>query len=334
MMMRILSLTAFAAPTDAPTAGAPSGANATADASPPADQPAGDDPAAGVTSQAMGPPIAVGSTPDQPPVDSPMGEPPLGHGVTPEGPIAGGTLPGQSQPPVGSAPSAPGVGAAAVTSSPGEQPVGDSWSEWEPFLAFGLGITLVAAVAWLWARPRAAPQAVVALPAGVSMLPQPGLFGPGTPSLSSGMLLWIVDGEQPDVVAPLLATLAAHHRVLLVAPVDREVPQVHGGPVFHSTNLDPDHIADAADSLSSERGLPVAVVIVNPAATPQQLLDYVEVAPTGGGGVLIVAEDVELKIPKLRSSASAAGWTFRLDTLELSARASPAGFDVRPVPVA
>lgn len=258
-----------------------------------------------------------GTAQGAPPNGDALGEPPLGHGVAPGAPIEGG----------GDGISPNTVSPTSSSSSAGKK---TAWDDWAPFVALAGGLVLVAGIGWMWSRPRGSAASNLALPPGVSVLPEAGLFGPGTPSLSNGVFLWIAEGNQSDVVAPLVATLATYHRVLFVAPEGHEVPRVHGGPVFHTTNLDADHVADSAEALSAEGGAPVALVIVNPAATKQELLDYAEVAPAGVGGVVLVDQDADVPLTKLRSSAAGTGWTFRVDAVELTARESANGFAVQP----
>lgn len=270
---------------------------------------------------------ADGTATPTPPFGVGVGEPPLGHGVEPGGPIEGGGPVSESATP----------SALAITTNSPSVTKKSAWDDWASFVALAGGLVLVAAVGWMWSRPRGPAAAIAALPPGVSVLPEAGLFGPGTPSLSNGIFLWITEGNQADVVAPLVATLATYHRVLFVAAEGYEVPRVHGGPVFHTTNLDADHVADSAEALSGEGGAPVAVVIVNPRATKQELLDYAEVAPAGVGGVIFVEQDADVPLTKLRSIAGGtdgAGWTFRVDAVELTARETPSGFAVQPGTVA
>lgn len=262
-----------------------------------------------------------GTAQGAPPNGDVQGEPPLGHGVEPGSPVQGSA---------GSDGISPNTPTNTTTSMSVSKK--SAWDDWAPFVALAGGLALVAAVGWMWSRPRGPASPSVALPPGVSILPEAGLFGPGTPSLSNGIFMWITEGNQADVVAPLVATLATYHRVLFVAAEGYEVPRVHGGPVFHTTNLDADHVADSAEALSGEGGAPVAVVIVNPAATKQELLDYAEVAPAGVGGVVFVDQDADVPLTKLRSTAVGAGWTFRVDAVELSARETAAGFAVQAGP--
>lgn len=258
-----------------------------------------------------------GTAQGAPPNGNAYGEPPLGNGVAPGGPVAGGT----NQP----------TGPAPTTSSSSSTKKKSKWDDWAPFIALAGGLGLVAAVGWMWSRPKGAHAGVAEqLPAGVSVLPEAGLFGTGTPSLSNGLFLWITEGQQPDVLAPLVATLANFHRVLFVAPAGTDVPRVHGGPVFHMNNLDPDAVADAVDSLTEQGGAPLAVVIVHPNATKQDLLEFAEALPAGVGGAVLVAADVDAPLAKLTSAASPEGWLFRVDGAELAVSEGASGFVVRP----
>ena len=68
-------------------------------------------------------------------------------------------------------------------------------------------------------------------------LPEPGLLGPATPSLSEGLSRWDVAQEEASSLANiLLATLARNHRVLLIAPPDFQPDRVFGGPVYRASS--------------------------------------------------------------------------------------------------
>ena len=145
-------------------------------------------------------------------------------------------------------------------------------------------------VAWLWLRNRPA-EGGGGTPNGLVVVPEPGLLGPGTPSLSDGLGLWIVpEADQEAVVAPLLATLARHHRVLFAAPSRVAAPSVYGGPVYRATNTRPSHVGDAAEALQREGGA-VAVLFVGTGADAATIRDYADLLPTGVGSICLVAQD-------------------------------------------
>ncbi len=214
---------------------------------------------------AAGDPGAGGGTPSEP------GAPP-----PPGGPIASGE-PGSMAP--GGAPGA--AGALPPTSSKADSSL---------YIAFGLGTLVLVAIAWLWLRNRPAEGASRA--GGVTLVPEPGLLGDGTPSLADGLMVWIAGPDDAAaLVTPLAATLARHHRVLFAAPSASPAPSVFGGPVFRAANVRPSHLGDAAEALQREGGAPVAVLITGAQPDAGIHKDYADLLPTGAGGVSIVPAD-------------------------------------------
>jgi hypothetical protein len=204
------------------------------------------------------------------PLPGGMGDsPPAGAAPTP-----GGALPG------GASMSPPPLGNAASLGASGDGTL---------YIGLGLGVLLLVGVAWLWLRSRPADEA--ARPSGLTVVAEPGLLGPGTPSLSDGLQLWLVSAEDAAaVVKPLLATLARHHRVLVVAPGEMSVPSVYGGPVFRSSNLRPSRVGDAAESLLATGGN-VAVLLTGTGGDAASIKDYADLLPTGVGAVCVVQSD-------------------------------------------
>lgn len=193
------------------------------------------------------------------------------------------------------------------------------------YLGFGVGVLALFGVGWLWVRSR--PAVGSALPKGVTLVAEPGLLGSGSPSLSDGLQLWIVGPDDADaIVRPLLATMARHHRVLVVAPNGKAVPAVFGGPVYRSANLRPAHVGDAAEALQDDGGA-VAVLLAGTQADAASLKDYADLLPTGVGAVCVVAQDPG--VPALaRVTARRDGPVWVVQTAERTLRLAetPEGF--------
>lgn len=213
-----------------------------------------------------------------------------GAGVGNEAPPLGSSAPSAGTPSTGSPSMGPG---GAPSGGPmGAPPMGastSSSSDGTLYIGFGLGVLVLVGVAWLWLRNR--PPEGSARPGGMSVVPEPGLLGPGTPSLSDGLSLWIVPEVDHDALVPqLLATLARHHRVLFTAPSKVVAPSVYGGPVFRATNIRPSHVGDTAESLQRDGGA-VAVLFVGTQADAATLKDYADLLPTGVGSICVLATD-------------------------------------------
>jgi hypothetical protein len=175
----------------------------------------------------------------------------------------------------------------------GTPPLGDrtatSSTDGTLYIGFGLGVLVLVGVAWLWLRNR--PAEGGSRSGGLVAVPEPGLLGAGTPSLSDGLSLWLVPEADTDaVVRPLLATLARHHRVLFAAPSSVAAPPVFGGPVYRATNIRPSHVGDAAELLQRDGGA-VAVLFVGTQSDAATLKDYADLLPTGVGSICVLAQD-------------------------------------------
>jgi hypothetical protein len=218
----------------------------------------------------------------------PPPEPPAGQGTPPAG--EPGTPPGEGGTPPGGGGTSPGAGSGGATPSlPGAPRAAGSGDDGSLYIGFGLGVLVLVGVAWLWFRNR--PSAPVTRAGSLTVVPEPGLLGSGSPSLADGLHLWIVpDADADAVLKPLLATMARHHRVLVVAPSKITVPGVYGGPVYRSANLRPSHVGDAAESLLREGGS-VATLLAGTAADTATITDYADLLPTGMGCVCVLTQD-------------------------------------------
>jgi hypothetical protein len=162
--------------------------------------------------------------------------PPEGAPTPPE--VAPATPPGGedgAQPPP-----SPGAPPGAGVASSGDA----TW-----YLVFGGGLLAAAVLGYFWFRGRG-DDAEGALPPGVRRVPEPGLFGEGTPPASGGTSAWALPAERSgEAFAGLLASVAAGRRVLVVTADDTAVPSVPGGPVHRIRPDDVEAVLDAADEL-------------------------------------------------------------------------------------
>jgi hypothetical protein len=201
--------------------------------------------------------------------------------------------------------------AGAAPSGPGFQN-GDAGSASLLYVAFGVGTLLLVGVAWMWLRARtpAAPTPDRSL----ALVPEPPLFGQGTPSLSDGLQLWIVpDADAPSLLRPLLATLARHHAVLVAAPAAVTVPGVFGGPVYRSAKLRPSHVGDAAESLQ-RAGTVVTVLLFGTQSDAASVKDYADLLPDGIGGICLLGADPGVAaLPRVTARRDGAHWVVQTE---------------------
>ncbi|MFZ5481683.1 MAG: choice-of-anchor X domain-containing protein [Myxococcota bacterium] len=260
------------------------------------------DPSVGATS---GPsstdPLATGTPPlgdgVQPPAE---GAPPLGDGVLPpvDGASPAGGTPLAGGAPAGGAPRAGGV----------SFPTGEKRDDGTLWIGLGVGLLVLLGAAWLFMRTRQAP---AERPAAVTVVPEPGLLGPGTPSLSDGLSMWIAP-EDPALVQAIVSHLADRHRVLVVARSDVQIRPVAGGPVYRLAGTRPSQVGDAAEALAREEGPPLAVLIVSDGADAAALRDYADLLPTDVGGVVLVGKELDAPLARVTLRAGADG-TWEID---------------------
>lgn len=152
--------------------------------------------------------------------------------------------------------------------------------------------------------------------AGLVPEPEPGLVGEATPSLSSGLSLWVVPAADAEpLVAPLLATLARRRRVLVVAPAQRAIPRVHGGPVYAAPALRPRQVREAIDTLLAESSGKITVLVLDP--IPGALADLAAALPEGIGGVALVTTSEGLPaLPRVDCHRDRDLWVVRHQDVE------------------
>jgi len=151
----------------------------------------------------------------------------------------------------------------------------------------GVLLLVLGAVAFFWFREPTG-STVDSGSTLVHRMPEPGLLGEGTPSLSDGASVWVVDTESTaDFMSLLLSSMAAHHRVVVVAPGSNPIPVVHGGPVYRMKNPRAGHVADAVNELMRSPGQPVAVLVDATRMEESILSNYADLVP-GDLGTMFV----------------------------------------------
>jgi hypothetical protein len=194
-------------------------------------------------------------------------------------------------------------------------------------LLVGGGLLLLAGAGWAWTRLRGG-----SVPAGAASwvrVPDAGLFGPGTPSLSDGWLRCAVEPTERDVaIAGVLSTLADRRPVLVVAPSEVPVPPVRGYAVHRASVARPTHVAQVLEALEA-RGEPSVLLLVEddpaiaqaiaealPADTAAVVVQTGEAVPTPGW-------------PSVALCRTPDGWTARTGTASVALVAGLDGFRPR-----
>lgn len=215
---------------------------------------------------------------------------------------AAGGQPGTGSPspasPSGAPSAAPSGPAAPVAAQPGG---GAARSDATLYIVFGLGALALVAIGYFWFRGPAAR----ALPKGVRVVPELGLFGEGTPSPGAGSSRWVVSEEDERALLHLIvATLARSHAVVL--QVDGDVAAVSGGPVYRASCAKPDALMDVIDEL--QRAHPSLAVVLAGASADWELAEEVGVFAIARAGEGILCARVK------------DGWTMRAATGEILVR--------------
>jgi len=238
------------------------------------------------------------------------------------GPAPGGG-PGAGPPPAGAPGGEParpdGQGVTRVP--PADAPIRTS-----TVVVFAWGATLLAGAAWLWTRARSTGGRLP--PRDLRLVPEPGLLGPVTPSLSEGLQVWeLGPGGALEAVAPILATLARDHRVIVSAPAHTPVPSVLGGPVWRVDGADPRRLGDLALALSDLPGAPVTVLLLGTGQDAALLKAAHGALPAGLGGIVLLAQAGALPLPTLRLSRAGEQWQLSGQGGEQRLRAGPRGLE-------
>lgn len=224
---------------------------------------------AGDNGQPAGEPTTPGGMGGEPALGSAVGDP-VGN------PAVGGTAPARG--PNVTFPSTSNSSASSGTTAENDSTL---------YVIGGVLLLVLGAVAFFWFRePSGSP--VDSGSTLVHRMPEPGLLGEGTPSLSDGASVWVVDTESTaDFMSLLLSSMAAHHRVVVVAPGSNPIPVVHGGPVYRMKNPRAGHVADAVNELMRSPGQPVAVLVDATRMEESILSNYADLVP-GDLGTMFV----------------------------------------------
>ncbi len=205
--------------------------------------------------------------------------------LRPEGPEAGGEPSAR----LGAVPQ--GVGSPPVSPSNRSTAADDGWM----WVALGIGaLSLVGGLVLVLRGGRPAARGV-----DLDRAPEPPMFGPGTPRLDAGLEIWSHDGHL-DVWQSLVATIARHHRVLLVVDAQMAVPAVFGGPVYVCRSFDMRELERHLDDLDELGGLPIVVVVAVEKAEDGLVVGLRELLEPDLGGLLLVRH------PSVRHPATAA----------------------------
>lgn len=261
-----------------------------------------------LTAQTQASPGATGGQPTGPPTTGPAARPPGEGDVDPDS---------TAIPPRGAATTPP------VTAPVPPAAEGGGMSDGMLFVILGLGLIVVLAVMWFWPGGRKTSSRGGGMT--LTKLPEPGFLSPRLPSLSDGLQVWITEeADVSDLAGAVVASLAAHHQVLLVARTGVTIPPVAGGPVYRLNGTRPGRLADAAEQMVDD-GANLAVVIVQPDASTDGVGDYADVIPAQVGGIVFARSNPEKDIPTVRVTQTEAGWTLSAGDFTLPVRADRSG---------
>ena len=268
---------------------------------------------------------------------------PTEPGLAGDGPVG--------QPPEGGtmgAPGAPGEGMASGTSparSPNvsfPEPDGGVSAQDDAtlYVIGGVLLLILAAVAFFWFRVPAGeatsdgrPRPVVGNDR-VHRMPEPGLLGDGTPSLSDGTSIWVVKSDEANAFTKLLLTsMAQHHRVLVVSVSPDDLPLVHGGPVYRMKSPRPTHVADAVHALQSEPGLPVSILVHAAQMEPALLNDYADLMPGTVGSAIVVHDEYKGPEATVEVTQQPDGWLLSMSgsSSQVQLRSAEWGLSATPI---
>lgn len=250
--------------------------------------------------------------PEGPPPDE--ANPAPGGGALSPAELPAGAPPVDGGPTSGASGKTPGVGAPF----PQSQNPSTFW-----MLLFAGGVALVA-VGWSLLRGRRARGGV---PGSVTRMPEPGVLGPGSPSLSDGASVWVVpEADLPQALGGLLATVAAQHRVLVAAPPAMVLPLVRGGPVYRVPFLKAGRFGDTADAMVDQPGQPLALIVVGQGIDAAAIRAIPEHLPEGVGAIVLTSTRPETPLPTVELVHDADGWRLHTPTATLRVVEGPGGF--------
>ena len=156
----------------------------------------------------------------------------------------------------------------------------------------GVLLLILAGVAFLWFRPQDETEPSPARFTGSDQahrMPEPGLLGEGTPSMSDGACVWHIDAEDTDKIHRPSAR--QHGRKPPRARCQSwcsPASLVAGGPVFKMKNPRPSHVSQTLESLSRAPGLNFSIFIRATEMNAQTISEYCETLPQDVGTAIIV----------------------------------------------
>jgi hypothetical protein len=196
-----------------------------------------------------------------------------------------------------------------------------SSGDYQLYLGLAAGVVALAALGYFALRNRDDDGGDFIQP-----LPEPPLVGPGTPSLSDGLSLWVHNADDAEgLLGALLATLARHHRVLVVGEEEFVVPRVFGGPVYRCPGIEPDEVGEAAEDLVNEGGTPLTLLVCLDAVRAHALLEEL---PEGLGGVALVSDPGEVVLPTVRCAREGGLWVLTTAGGTAIAKVGSGGFEL------
>ena len=202
---------------------------------------------------------------------------------------------------------------APAVSFPDDSAAADPSEDATLYVIGGVLLLILAGVGFLWFRPQDATEQGAVRFTGSDQahrMPEPGLLGEGTPSMSDGACVWHVDADDTDeFIGLLLGSMAANHRVLVVSPGAAPLPLVAGGPVFKMKNPRPSHVSQTLESLSRAPGLSFSIFIRATEMNAQTISEYCETLPQDVGTTILVNAEHTGPESSVRVSREADGWS-------------------------
>ena len=147
---------------------------------------------------------------------------------------------------------------------------------------------------------------------GVETLPEAGIFGGPTPSLSDGLCVWqVAENDLDAAILDALTALSRFHRVLVVGPRGLPLPSV-GGEVAVASSTRPVAIGRQLVDLAEQAGPPPVLFVVGQGGDADSYRDLADAIPVGLGGLALVHTPVAPELPAMAGMRTAEGW--RVDT--------------------
>ena len=253
--------------------------------------------------------------------------PPDGSGAEGGAPGSGSPA-GQPQP--GTPTAAGGGGAPGGFQLDGPKPkggAGATGSDATLYVAMGVCGFALAIIAHLYFRGGRSRPSSGGLPEGVTVVPEAGLFGPGTPSLSEGLSQWVVPpNDAHELLRPLIATLARYNRVVVCAPPRSALPSVPGGPVYRVEPGKPADLADAVIGVQEMGAGGVAVLMLGDGLDGAALKALGDALPEGVGGAVLVMQVLMTTLPVVHCERRGDVWHIKLPNAELDLTEAEDGF--------